>query len=231
MVIGPTISEIQKSTYLMDVDKIYVNFIEDHQVIRTQVSKYLELQSDFEVNIVASSVEDFFRQLNKLSLSGPQILLLDIGLPGKSGLDAIPDLMAAVDDLDIIMLTTYEEETKILKALCSGATSYLSKKSSLSEIANTVRIVHNGGSYMSPNIAREIVDHLIGGRKSKATILSGRQKEILERLVDGESYNQISTELGISYETVRTHIKGMYKTLQVNKKSQAIAMYLRGEIK
>jgi len=148
-----------------------------------------------------------------------------------SGLESIPALLEAVNDLEIIMLTTYEEETVILKALCNGASAYLSKKSSLEEIANTVRIVKNGGSFMSPNIAREINDHLIGGGKSKATILTSRQKEILELLISGKSYQAISKELFISYETVRSHIKNMYKTLQVNNKTQAISKYLRGEIK
>lgn len=207
-----------------------VSIIEDYKVIRTHVTKYLSIQSDMELNIVATSVEDFFHQLPHIKKGEQQVLLLDIGLPGKSGLEAIPEIIDAVPDIDIVMLTTYEEETKILKALCSGATGYLSKKSSLEEIANTVRIVRDGGSYMSPNIAREIVDHLMGGRKSKATILTDRQKEILELLVDGKSYDQISKQLFISYETVRSHIKNLYKALHVNKKSQAIAMYLRGEI-
>lgn len=84
---------------------------------------------------------------------------------------------------------------------------------------------------MSPSIAREIVNHLMGGRVSKATILSDRQKEILERLVDGKSYQNIAAELFISVETVRTHVKKMYKVLHVNNKTEAITQYMLGYIK
>ena len=84
---------------------------------------------------------------------------------------------------------------------------------------------------MSPSIAREIVNHLMGGRVSKATILSDRQKEILERLVDGKSYQSIAAELFISVETVRTHVKKMYKVLHVNNKTEAITQYMMGYIK
>ena len=94
-----------------------------------------------------------------------------------------------------------------------------------------LRIVANGGSYMSPSIAREIVNHLMGGRVSKASILSDRQKEILEKLVDGKSYATISSELFISIETVRSHVKKLYKVLQVNNKTEAITQYMKGYIK
>jgi hypothetical protein len=159
------------------------------------------------------------------------ILILDIGLPGLSGLEAIPIILARLPKQDIIMLTTYEEEDVILKALCSGACSYISKKASLEEIVDALRIVANGGSYMSPSVAREIVNHLMGGRISKASILSDRQKEILEKLVDGKSYSTISSELFISIETVRSHVKKLYKVLQVNNKTEAITQYMKGYIK
>jgi two-component system, NarL family, response regulator LiaR len=147
-----------------------------------------------------------------------------------SGLEAMPILLDLMPDVNIIILSTYEEEDMILKALCSGACSYISKKASLSEIVDAIRIVVNGGSYMSPSIAREIINHLMGGRVSKATILSDRQKEILEKLVEGKSYQVISEELFISVETVRSHIKKMYKILHVNNKTEAINKYMKGQI-
>lgn len=84
---------------------------------------------------------------------------------------------------------------------------------------------------MSPSIAREIVNHLMGGRVSKATILSDRQREILQKLVDGKSYPTIASELFISVETVRTHVKKLYKVLQVNNKTEAITQYMKGQIR
>jgi DNA-binding NarL/FixJ family response regulator len=114
--------------------------------------------------------------------------------------------------------------------LCSGACSYLSKKASLEEILDTIHVVIKGGSYMSPNIAREIIQHLMGGRVSKATILTKQQKLILEKMTDGKSYTAIAKEMQLAPETIRSHIKRMYKRLHINNKAEAIAMYLRGEI-
>ena len=211
--------------------KSKIDIVEDHQVIRENVKTYIEFHDDLEVNIVSGSIESYILELKKDPNNKANALLLDVGLPGKSGIEGIPEILAIHPDLDIIMLTTYEEEEVILRAICSGACSYISKKASLEEIVKALRIVIGGGSYMSPSIAREIVKHLMGGRVSKATILSVRQKEILELLVDGKSYSKIAEELFISIETVRSHVKKLYKVLQVNNKSEAISMYLKGHIK
>jgi two-component system, NarL family, response regulator LiaR len=207
-----------------------ISIIEDNKVIRDNINKFIAFHEEFKMVLSVGSVESFFHETQYDSKIQVDILLLDIGLPGISGLDALPSLLSWKPDLNIIILSTYEEEDMILKALCSGACSYISKKASLSEIVEAIRIVGNGGSYMSPSIAREIINHLIGGRVSKATILSDRQKEILQKLVDGKSYQAISEELFISVETVRTHIKKMYKLLQVNNKTEAINLYLKGQI-
>lgn len=207
-----------------------ISIIEDNKVIRDNVSKFIGFHEEFEVSTIHASVESFFRDLNIDPRLSTDIILLDIGLPGMSGIEALPYIFERLPDVNVVMLTTYEEEDVILKALCSGACSYISKKASLPEIVDALRIVVNGGSYMSPSIAREIVNHLMGGRVSKASILSDRQKEILEMLVDGKSYATISNQLFISVETVRSHIKKMYKVLQVNNKTEAITKYMKGQI-
>ena len=204
--------------------------IEDNKVIRDNVSKFIGFHEEFDVNMIHASIESFFRSLDLNPRLSTDIILLDIGLPGMSGIEALPYIFERLPEVNVVMLTTYEEEDVILKALCSGACSYISKKASLPEIVDALRIVVNGGSYMSPSIAREIVNHLMGGRVSKASILSDRQKEILEMLVDGKSYGAISTQLFISVETVRSHIKKMYKVLQVNNKTEAITKYMKGQI-
>ncbi len=208
-----------------------ITIIEDNLVIRDNVSRFIRFHEEFDVVETVGSIESFMHLLQKDQRFKTDIILLDIGLPGVSGLDGIPMILEKMPDVDIIMLTSYEEEDVILRALCSGACSYLSKKASLEEIVDAIRIVVKGGSYMSPSIAREIVTHLMGGRVSKATILTDRQKEILEKLVEGKSYGAIAQSLFISVETVRTHVKSMYKVLHVNNKAEAIAKYLKGEIK
>ncbi|MBL0336899.1 MAG: response regulator transcription factor [Chitinophagaceae bacterium] len=210
--------------------KIRVSIIEDNKVIRDNVSKFISFHDDFEMAAIHGSANSF---LDALAIGPIQsdILLLDIGLPGISGIEAIPLLLDKMPALNIVMLTTYEEEDVIVRALCSGACSYISKKASLEEIVEALRIVAAGGSYMSPSVAREIVNHLMGGRISKATILTDRQREILEKLVDGKSYQTIASELYVSVETVRSHVKKMYKVLHVNNKTEAITQYMKGYIK
>ncbi len=213
------------------MEKVKITIVEDNKVIRDNVSKFIGFHEEFEVAAIHNSANSLLDSLSISPSFQTDILLLDIGLPGISGLEAIPLILEKMPDLNIVMLTTYEEEDVILKALCSGACSYISKKASLEEIVEALRIVAAGGSYMSPSIAREIVNHLMGGRTSKATILTDRQKEILEKLVDGKSYQTIATELFVSVETVRSHVKKMYKVLHVNNKTEAITQYMKGHIK
>jgi DNA-binding NarL/FixJ family response regulator len=216
---------------LFTVESVRISIIEDNKVIRDNVTKFISFHEEFELGTIHESATAF---LDAFIINNPgqtHILLLDIGLPGINGLDAIPLILEKIPDINIVMLTTYEEEDVILKALCSGACSYISKKASLEEIVEALRIVAAGGSYMSPSIAREIVNHLMGGRVSKATILTDRQKEILQKLADGKSYHTIASELFVSVETIRSHVKKMYKVLQVNNKTQAITQYMKGQIK
>ncbi|MGL4631420.1 MAG: response regulator [Leadbetterella sp.] len=213
------------------MEKIKISIIEDNKIIRDNVSKFIGFHEEFELVIVEDSMESFLLEKKTNPQKVSDIILLDIGLPGMSGIEGIPLLLELMPQVNVIILSTYEEEDMILKALCSGACSYISKKAGLSEIVEAIRVVVAGGSYMSPSIAREIINYLIGGRVSKATILSERQKEILEKLVDGKSYQVISEELFISVETVRVHIKKMYKVLHVNNKTEAIKMYMMGQIK
>jgi two-component system, NarL family, response regulator LiaR len=213
------------------VEKVRVSIVEDNKVIRDNVSKFISFHEEFELGTIAHSADMFLSNFTVIPPGQTHIILLDIGLPGMSGIDAIPHFLEKIPDINIVMLTTYEEEDVILKALCAGACSYISKKASLEEIVDALRIVATGGSYMSPSIAREIVNHLMGGRISKATILTDRQKEILEKLVDGKSYQTIAGELFVSVETVRSHVKKMYKVLHVNNKTEAITQYMKGQIK
>lgn len=208
-----------------------ISMIEDVEDILKSVTKYISLHEEFEVQEVFSSVESFQSYFELHPDFQVDILLLDIGLPGMSGLEGISHIINCLPEVDIIMLTTYEEEEIILKALCSGACSYISKKASLKQIIEAMRIVSNGGSYMSPSIAREIVNHLLGGTKEVKNSLSERQNEILKALSEGKSYRIISEELFISIETVRSHIKKLYRQLQVNNKAEAITLYLKGKIK
>ncbi|WP_299391398.1 response regulator transcription factor [uncultured Gelidibacter sp.] len=138
-----------------------------------------------------------------------------------SGIDGIPLLKNELPNTDIIMLTTFEDSDSIFKALCAGACSYLSKKTSLKKIQEAVEIVVDGGSYMSPSIARKIANHY-APKSIKNHLLTPRQQEIVTGIVDGKSYKMIADDLFVSIDTVRSHIKNIYKTLEINSKAELI---------
>jgi DNA-binding NarL/FixJ family response regulator len=119
------------------------------------------------------------------------------------------------------MLTTFEDNDSIYKALCAGACSYLSKKTPLKKILEAILVVHQGGSYMSPAIARKIANHF-AQKQIKSNVLTERQKEIVTGIVAGKSYKMIANDLFVSIDTVRTHIKNIYKALEINSKAELI---------
>ena len=212
------------------MQKTLISIVEDNVIIRDNVMRFIALQPDFESAGIFGSVEALLHTANLDAAWQPDILLLDIGLPGMSGLEGIPVIRGKLPNTDIIILTTYEESDKIIRALTSGACSYISKKASLQEIVDGIRVVLAGGAFLSPSVARGIVSHFGGVRSGSASVLTDRQHEILRLLIDGKSYDSIAQELSISIETVRTHIKKMYRVLEVSNKAEAIAKWNRGEV-
>lgn len=199
--------------------------IEDDETIRRNLVTFSGFQQEIEVLADYSSVEDFM--ISDLSGTNIDVMILDIGLPGISGLEALPLIKEKYPKLDIIMLTAFDEHEKIFTALQSGACSYLAKSTSLENIFQTVRIVCNGGSYMSPTIARKLSEFLASGSTKKNTNFTPRQLNVMNGLVDGLSYKEIATQMDVSIDTIRSHIKRIYQILHVNNKAAAVAKYLK----
>lgn len=207
-----------------------VLIVEDDKVTRESLTTYIGHFPDLRLLHAAVSAEEGIHFL-RLNDEKPDILLLDIGLPGMSGLESIPSFKAIKPDLDIIMFTTYEEEEKIFAALCAGACSYISKRTPLKTIMESIKTVASGGSYMSPSIARKIANHFKPAPRPKANNdLTDRQMDIIHNLVDGLSYKMIADKLNISLDTVRHHIKNIYKVLQVNSKIEVVKKFNMGEV-
>lgn len=209
---------------------IRVSIIEDDRTTRESLVTYMTETPGLEITQVSVNAEDGLHAM-RTTMIKPDVLVLDIGLPGMSGLEAIAPLKEAHPELDIIMFTTYEEEDKIFSALCAGATSYISKRTPLKTIVDSVITVANGGSYMSPRIARKVANHFKPKAKSSNhEKLTVRQMEITESVVDGLSYKMIAAKLHISVDTVRSHIKKIYKTLEINSKMELVKKYNQGDV-
>ncbi|MBJ7882907.1 response regulator [Gelidibacter salicanalis] len=199
---------------------IRLAIIEDDALVQESLCDFFDVLSHTECVLVASSIESFLKDFPHLEKT-LDIILLDINLLGMSGIDGIPLLKNELPNTDIIMLTTFEDSDSIFKALCAGACSYLSKKTSLKKIQEAVEIVVDGGSYMSPSIARKIANHF-APKSIKNQLLTPRQQDIVIGIVDGKSYKMIADDLFVSLDTVRSHIKNIYKTLEINSKAELI---------
>ena len=209
---------------------IQLGIVEDQPLIMENLSMFMDLQPDVEVILKSNSVEDFLKEL----LFHQQIntVLLDIKLPGMTGIQGIQYIREKLPNADIIMLTAFEDTDHIFDALCAGAVSYISKRTPMVQVKDALFTVHRGGSYMSPSIARKVIGHFKPKKKAKNpdAALTPRQEEIVQGLVDGLSYKLIADKFDISIETVRDHIKKIYRKLEVNSKAEVIRKKLEGDI-
>lgn len=210
---------------------ISLSIVEDDHQIRKSLQIFLEQQDEVSYVDSYSSVEQLLDYL-KPEREKPDVILMDIGLPGMSGIDGMRIITEKFPDIDIIMLTIYNDSDKIFQSLCAGASGYLLKNTALEDIYRGILSVVSGGSPMSPLIARKVIDHFnpAKNRKPKVSTLSMREKEIVVGLVDGLSYKMIADRMNISIETVRFHIKNTYKKLHVNCKAEVISKSIKGEI-
>lgn len=195
---------------------IKVCLIEDDKTIR---EGYVFLLSNTpNINVVSSfsNVED---ALKRIGTDMPDVLLLDIELPGISGIDALPKLKKLLPDTYILMLTVYDQANHIFRALGTGASGYLTKNSSPEKIISAIHEVMEGGGPMSANIARMVISSF---QRSDASPLTRRETEILEHIAVGKSRKKIAEELFIDLETVKSHIKNIYQKLDVHSKEDAL---------
>ncbi len=208
---------------------IRIGIVEDDDHIREGIQKYLNAQDNFICDIAENCFENF---LPKLAEEGPiNIALVDIGLPGMSGINGIKILRKEYPDINIIMLTVYNDSTRIFNSLCAGASGYLLKNTPLEEIKKSIEILDSGASPMSPEIARKVVEYFNPTKSvGYKTSLTQKENEIVNALVDGLSYKLVADKMGISIDTVRFHIRNIYRKLHVNSKAEVISKSLKGEI-
>lgn len=203
---------------------ISVAIVEDDPVIRQNLSLIIDSTSSF---VCKQAYPDAESALKELPGNPPDVILMDIGLPGMSGIECTRQIRQILKDTDIIMLTVQEDDESVFESVCAGATGYLLKETPPATLLTSIQEVREGGSPMSAGIARKVVSSF---RIKTETELSDRETEVLQYLCDGANYKSISSSLFISGHTVRAHIKNIYKKLHVHSRAEAVTKAIREKI-
>ena len=205
---------------------IHVGIVEDDPSIRESVSALINSAPGYSCTHVFGSVE---AALDALRAPAPEVMLMDINLGGMSGIEGVRRIKSLFPDVQILMLTVFEENDKIFKSLCAGASGYLLKRTPPEKIREAVKEVHPGGAPMTASVARKVLTLFtsVAPPALPETNLTPREMEILQHLVSGSSYKKIARELFISFDTVNSHIKKIYEKLQVHSKTEAVTKALK----
>ena len=203
-----------------------VSIVEDNEQLRTTLARVLNRAEGFRCVSHYGSAETALEGLPK---DKPEVVLMDINLPGLNGVECVRKLKQVAPQIQIVMLTVYEDTDNIFNALAAGASGYLLKRTTTPELLESIREVLRGGSPMTAHIARKVV---LSFQKSAASVeatedLSPREREVLDLLSQGFLYKEIAEKLGISYETVHTYVRRIYEKLQVRTRTEAVAKFLR----
>ncbi len=205
----------------MTKETVKVIVVEDDPVIREWLGSVIDSSHGFRCTGLYSNGETAIAHLGKPPVD---VVLMDIILPGKSGIECTKKLKQMHPKIDVIILTVQENDEMVFQALCAGASGYLTKNVSSQRLIEAIKEVRSGGAPMSTNIARMVVQSF---RRNTESPLTQRETEVLHLLARGKSYTMIADELFVDGETVRSHIKNIYRKLEVNSKADAIAKAMR----
>ena len=205
---------------------ITVSIVEDNEQLRSTLVRVINRAEGFKCVSNYGSAE---AALEGLPSDKPEVVLMDINLPGMNGVECVRQLKQRAVPTLVVMLTVYEDTENIFNALAAGASGYLLKRTKSAELIEAIREVHTGGSPMTTHIARKVIQSFqrSGPSSSPSENLSQREQEVLECLSQGFLYKEIAEKLGISYETVHTYIRRIYEKLQVRTRTEAVAKFLK----
>jgi DNA-binding NarL/FixJ family response regulator len=210
---------------------INVAIVEDNTTIREGLAALINGTEGYSCVGSFGDVESFLPKINILNIN---VVLMDIGLPGMNGIEGVKNAVVKDPNLNILMLTVYEESEFVFDALCAGACGYLVKKTPPSRLLEAIKDSNDGGSPMSSRIARQVITAFKEGKnilsEEKDFGLTEREIGVLNLLAEGYNYQEIAESLYISVDTVRHHIRNIYKKLHVHSQSEAVAKAIRKNI-
>jgi DNA-binding NarL/FixJ family response regulator len=199
---------------------IRILVVDDHPVVRQGLVAVLEDEPDFEVGGAVGSAEEAIALAERLL---PDVVLLDLELPGVDGIEAIPRLAGAAPAARVLVFTAYDTDERVFGAIRSGARGYLLKGASAEEIARAIRVVHAGGSYLEPRVAAKVMAE-VGAPRQAASVLSQREREVLQLVAEGLSNKQIARSLTITERTVKFHVSSILNKLGAGNRTEAVTL-------
>jgi DNA-binding NarL/FixJ family response regulator len=202
--------------------------IEDNASLRRNVARVVDGVPGFKCAGLYHRCEDALARLREPAAPRPAVILLDVGLPGMSGLDGIAQMKETAPAAQIVILTAFEDDEKIYRAICAGASGYLLKSASLAEVASALAEVAAGGSPMTPRVARRVLEMFSRlAPQPAAQLLSPREREVMELMAEGLTNKEIAARLTLSVHTIVEYVSDIYGKLHVNTRAGAVAKAFR----
>lgn len=210
-----------------------IAIFDDNKNIRESIKMLLQTEPEFEVAGVFCHVLDCIEDIRE---TNPDVVLMDIEMPGMSGIEAVKLIKKGFPQIQILMQTVFEDDDRVFDSICAGASGYILKNQLNIKLVDAIRELQYGGSPMSPSIARKVLNkmqqipHAVKPEEAPDYHLTAREKEVLLCIVNGLAYKMIADQLNISYETVRSHVKKIYEKLHVASLTEAVAKAINQRI-
>jgi DNA-binding NarL/FixJ family response regulator len=207
---------------------IKIAIVEDDEGIRTSLAMLIKRAPALRL---IGDYPDGETALKEIPRNPPDVVLMDINLPGIKGVECVRQLKAALPAVQFLMLTVYEDSDSLFNSLKAGASGYLLKRTAFARLVDSIHDVHAGGSPMSPHLARRLVQFFSRpGETDSSTMarLTPGEKEFLDQLAKGYAYKEIADRMKISIDTVRSYVRAVYEKLHVHSRTEAVVKYLRG---
>lgn len=213
------------------MDEIRITIFEDSKHLRESLQIILNGTPGF---ICAGAWPDCYDLQHRLERDRPDIVLMDIEMPGINGIDATAIIKSNFPGIHILIQTVFFEDDYIFKAICAGASGYILKTTTLAGYLDSLREVYNGGSPMTPGIARRVIELFKANVPALSSAnqydLTSKEKQVLQHLVAGKSYKMIAAHMGLALDTIKTHIRNIYLKLHVNSNTEAVAKAMRDKL-
>jgi DNA-binding NarL/FixJ family response regulator len=205
-----------------------IAIFEDNKQFRESLEFVIVTSSDMEL---CGSFEDTLRLKQRIEALQPDVVLMDINIPGQNGIAAVQEIKTHFPQVQVCMQTVFDTDDKVFASLCAGASGYILKNTPPDKILQAIREVADGGAFFTPSIAKKVLFNFQQQAEKPTFVkLSEKEKEVLKHLVDGLSYKMIAGKVNVSFHTIHTHIRNIYDKLHVNSKGEAINKAIKNRL-